>query len=108
MSRSRRVLALTVPQDLRESYDGDVVTDLDIIVVRDGEFIIGEVKSSPNRFDADVLASIASVAEKIHPNRVILAAPGKEWPISVQQPAAKLAETLRDFGTEVQLPLLDW
>ena len=106
-SASDFVLAIP-PQDLRESHDGEVVTDLDIIVVRDGDFIIGEVKSSPNRFDEEVLASIASVAKTVHPNRIVLAAPGKEWPVPVQERVAKLGDRLRDLGIEVQLLLLDW
>ena len=39
-------MALVVaPQNLPDTYDGPVITDLDVIAVCDGRFIIGEVKS---------------------------------------------------------------
>ena len=104
-----RELALVVaPQELREVYDGPIVTDLDIIVIRDGRFIIGEVKSNPSAFDDKVIQTLADVAQSIQPDELILAAPGSEWPQSVESRIEELRRTLEAADITVSARLMAW
>lgn len=104
-----RVMAIVIaPQELREEEDGPLVTDLDIIIVVDGEFILGEVKSSPDSFDEQQMSILASVAQELRPNVFVLAAPGKEWPPEVNARFEDFEEKLTSFDVKVKRLLLDW
>lgn len=104
---SRDVIAVG-PQELREHRDGPIVTDLDIIIVRDGEFILGEVKSSPNAFDEEKMCALETVAKEIRPNLFVLAAPGKEWPSEVKKRFQEFEQVLKLLDVRVEALLLDW
>jgi hypothetical protein len=104
-----RAIALTIaPQELREDPDGPKVTDLDIIIIRDGEFILGEVKSSPTKFDAEQMRVLETVVKEIRPNRFVLAAPGKEWPPGISQRFQEFKDALAPFDVKVEVLLLEW
>lgn len=68
---------MIAPQELRERDDGPVVTDLDVVVLRDGRFVIGEVKSEPAAIDDRVCETLRTVATRIRPDVLLLAAPGE-------------------------------
>ncbi len=95
-------------QALYEEYDGDPYTDLDLISIRDGQVIIGEVKSSTEAFLETDFAKLRSVAEEIRPNLVVLTATGGEWPPQVAREAEALQSNLASIGVTVETLLLPW
>ncbi len=95
-------------QALYEHHDGDPYTDLDLIAIRDGQIIIGEVKSSAEAFKDTDFAKLRSVAEEIRPNVLILAATGSEWPAEVTREAEALQASLAPVGVTVEKLLLPW
>ena len=105
---AREMALVIAPQELREVYDGSAITDLDIIAVRSGRFIIGEVKSDARAFDSKCLEVLATVALEIRPDVLMLAATGTEWPVEVAARIADLKETLGGKRIEVVTRLLEW
>lgn len=103
--RTREMELVIAPQDLRESYDGPLVTDLDLVLVLDGVFIIGEVKSTPGAFGDEVVSKLADVTRSIRPDRLVLAAPGSTWPDDVSKRIEQLRIDMAACDVEV-MPLL--
>jgi len=101
-------MALVIaPQNLRESVDGPLITDLDLLLVVDGVFTIGEVKSSPAAFGDSVLSTLADVTLSVRPDRLVLAAPGSTWPNDVSRRVDELRRTMEASDVEVMPLLLD-
>lgn len=94
-------------QDIFEDEQRDCFTDLDIVVITDEKFIVGEVKSATNGFKAKDFEKLLEVAKELVPDQVILAAPGNEWPEEAKLEIQKFSETLVPFEVEV-LPYLLW
>jgi hypothetical protein len=105
---TREALLVIAPQELREVYDGPIVTDLDLVVLRDGQFMVGEVKSDPAAFDEEVLTTLANVASAIEPDVVVLAAPGMSWPDDIGRRIEELREQLKAKDIAVLPLLMDW
>ena len=102
-------MALTIlPQDLRKTRGGDKVTDLDIIVVRNGKFVIGEVKSSPDGVDDATIASLTEVAAILRPDVLVVAAVAQKWPAAVAARLEHLTAGLAPLGISVSPMLLEW
>jgi len=95
-------------QALYEDHAGAPYTDLDLIAIRDGQIIIGEVKSSAEAFKDTDFAKLRSVAEEIRPNALVLAATGTEWPPEVTRKAEALQASLAPVGVTVEKLLLPW
>lgn len=98
-------------QDLYLSDSGEKFTDLDLIVIKEKKFIIGEVKTEISDFDEQDFAKMAEVAEEVKPDLLIFAVPWKEkisWPMDFTKKISEISERLNPSGTEV-LPLaLTW
>jgi hypothetical protein len=109
LTRNARSLGLTIePQDLYKSYGGDKATDLDVIVICDGRFIIGEVKSSVTGLKDSDLAKRGEVAKNIHPDEVVLGAVGTAWPDEVKELINQSAAELARHDVAVTPVLLSW
>jgi len=109
LTKHAREMALVVaPQELRESFDGRPITDLDLVLVTDGVFIIGEVKSDPAAFSDDVVGRLADVTETIRPDRLVLAAAGSAWPDDVGRRIDELQSQFAARDVQVTSMLLDW
>ena len=106
--RARAMAFTTAPLELRESFDGPVVTDLDVFVIADGKFIIGEVKSSTGSVTPEQLKVLGEVAIEIRPDFVIVAATGTEWPSEVSAQIAGLQSVLSQHKIAFEARLLDW
>lgn len=61
------------PLDIWTKADSKPWTDLDIVVVQDGEFILGEAKSNASEFTAKVINNLIWVADNIKPDKIIVA-----------------------------------
>ena len=108
LTQHARDMALVIaPQNLRESVDGPLITDLDLLLVVDGVFTIGEVKSSPAAFGDSVLSTLADVTLSVRPDRLVLAAPGSTWPNDVSRRVDELRRTMEASDVEVMPLLLD-
>jgi len=105
---ARRMFLVIPCQDLYERYGGNRFTDLDIIVIRDGQFVLGEVKSSTTGFDAEVFNKLQTVAQELRPNLLIVTAPGVEWPPEVEALVNDLRTQVEPLGTKVEARLLKW
>ncbi len=97
-------------QDLYEDRgDGryERVTDLDLVVVQDGRFIIGEVKSSAEGFLEYNFERLIELALEIRPAKVVFAATGTKWPDTVGAHFAEVKKRLEP-DVEVEAILVDW
>lgn len=95
-------------QSLYEDYEGDPYTDLDLMAIKDGKVIIGEVKSSPEAFREKDFVKLRSVADEIRPDVLVLAATGSDWPAEVIGAAEELRQSLGLSGVAVETLLLTW
>jgi len=95
-------------QDIFEGNQQNPFTDLDIVVIRNGKFLIGEVKSNPAGFKPDDFYKIKVTAEDLLPDEVLLAAEGETWPPDVEKEIKQLTETLKSLDIKVKPLLLQW
>lgn len=98
-------------QDLYLSDSGNKFTDLDLVVIKEKKFIIGEVKTEITDFEHEDFLKMAEVAEEIKPDLVIFAMPwkaGVDWPVDFIKEIKEISVRLNPLGAEV-LPLpLTW
>ena len=104
----REMFLFVPPCDVFEENRSDRFTDLDVLVIRDGQVVIGEVKSHPLGFRADDLGRIAIVAERVLPDMVFFAAAGTTWPGATLAEFQKVRERLLPLEIEISWDLLDW
>ncbi len=106
--RARHMALVMAPQDFFVDYEGPVQTDLDVIVVCDGRFVIGEVKSHPSRIQAKQLAALSQIARTVRPDEVVIAAVGSNWPEPVPELLEEMESELRQLGIQVTAKLMKW
>jgi hypothetical protein len=93
---------------MRRENPPAVFTDLDLILVASGTLVVGEVKSSPSGFRQEEIDKVRAAALDLLPDRVVVAAVGKEWPVEVSERIGGLAAALQVAGIEVSSQLLQW
>ena len=74
---------LTIPQD-ESSERWEKAAEVDIACIQDGEFIIGEVKQSRGLFKANDFDTMAEIAERVKPNKVLFSC------IDLQEPTPNI------------------
>ena len=95
-------------QDLFEKHQTNAFTDLDLVVIKDGRFMIGEVKTAPEGFKQDQFDKLAIAASELLPDEVIVAAIGCAWPDQVKREIDGLTRRLAPLGITVTAQLLEW
>jgi len=95
-------------QDIFKADINTRFTDLDIVVIKEGKFIIGEVKSDPGGFKHSGFQKLKEVAIELLPNEILLAAPGDKWPDDVLVEINNLTNELRPIDVTVSPRLLRW
>lgn len=95
-------------QDIFEANKKKQYTDLDLILIENGKFVIGEVKSDSTAFDLDDFNKLGAIAEDLQPDKVVFAAPGEIWPATVHDFLATLKARLVPLQIEVQDLHLTW
>ena len=95
-------------QDIFKDVRNTPFTDLDIVVINKGKFIIGEVKSNPGGFEHSNFEKLKEVAIELLPNEILLAAPGNKWPDSVLTEIKNLTDELKQVDVTVSPWLLQW
>lgn len=88
--------------DLFEKDDKGPVGDLDIAVILDGQFVIGEVKQSRDRFDEATFAKMEGVARRLLPDILLFASMDREPTVLLTKEIARLSDVLRPLSIAVR------
>jgi hypothetical protein len=88
--------------DLFENDDKGPVGDLDIAVILDGQFVIGEVKQSRNLFDEATFAKMEGIARRLLPDILLFASMDREPTVLITKEIARLSEVLRPLSIAVR------
>jgi hypothetical protein len=88
--------------DLFEQGGEQPIGDLDIAVIRDGRFLIGEVKQSRDRFDEATFVKMEKIARRLLPDVLLSASMEREPTRLITKEIARLSEALRPLRIAVQ------
>jgi len=88
--------------DLFEKGNKGPVGDLDIVVILDGKFVIGEVKQSRNLFDEGCFVKMEDIARRLLPDILLFASMEREPTELITKEIRRLSEVLRPLNIEVQ------
>jgi hypothetical protein len=88
--------------DLFENDDKGPVGDLDIAVILDGQFVIGEVKQSQDKFDEATFSKMEAVARRLLPDILLFASMDREPTPPITKEIVRLTEALRPMGIAVR------
>lgn len=80
------------PADVFFYNDEAALTDLDLIVLRDGDLIVGEVKSSAAGFDRPQLSKLGAIGATIGAHEIVLAAPASTWTQGVEDASVQAVQ----------------
>jgi len=82
-------------------------TDLDVAVIKDGRYILGEVKSSSVGIQQMSIVKMSEIVESLRPDVFVLAAPSNAFDAVAERTVRKLQRELRKHHTEfLKIPLL--
>jgi hypothetical protein len=95
-------------QDIFKADVNASFTDLDVVVINKGKFIIGEVKSDPGGFQHSDFEKLRVIATELLPDEILLAAPGDNWPDDVLTEIKNLTDELKQVEVTVSPRLLQW
>jgi hypothetical protein len=84
---------LLPPTDPFGRHKASPITDLDLLVLRDGQLVVGEVKSTASGFVSDQLHTLGTVALAVGADEVVLAAPAATWTTEGQAAATHAVAT---------------
>jgi hypothetical protein len=88
--------------DLFEEDTNGPIGDLDIAVILDGRFVIGEVKQSRDLFDEATFAKMEAIARRLLPDVLLFASMDREPNKLISKEVDRLSGLLRPLGIEVQ------
>jgi hypothetical protein len=88
--------------DLFETEDRGPVGDLDIAVILDGQFVIGEVKQSRDLFDQATFHAMEHIARRLLPDILIFASMDRDPNALINREIARLSEALRPQSIAVR------
>jgi hypothetical protein len=95
--------------DLFENDDKGPIGDLDIAVILDGQFVIGEVKQSRNLFDEATFAKMEGIARRLLPDILLFASMDPEPAALIRKEILRLSEGLQPLSITVRwYPLHDY
>lgn len=86
-----------------------IYAELDLVCIKDGKFVIGEVKQSINLFDANDFRRMSDIAKLIHPDTIIFSSMNKEPNSLVKENIEKLKAELAYLEINVEwYPINYW
>jgi hypothetical protein len=88
--------------DLFENNDKGSIGDLDIAVILDGKFVIGEVKQSRNLFDEATFVKMEGIARRLLPDTLLFASMDREPTGLITKEIARLSAALQPLNITVQ------
>ena len=71
-----------------------VCDELDLVCIKDGQFILGEIKQSVNLFGPDDFKKMSDLAKLVHPDTILFSSMDKE-------PNAFVKENIKNLNTEL-------
>lgn len=77
------------------------LTDLDIVCIKDGRFVIGEVKSSQARFQLEHCLKLAKIAKAVNADILLFSSLERESTRAMQEILGKVKEELKDSKVDV-------
>jgi hypothetical protein len=77
------------------------LTDLDIVCIKDGKFVVGEVKSNQARFELESCLRLAEIAKVIEADILVFSSLEKETTRATQEILTKVREQLKDSKVDV-------
>jgi hypothetical protein len=83
-------------------HDHKLDSEIDIAVIIEGKFVIGEIKQSASLFDENEFIKIAKIAENIRPDKVIFSSMDKKPSKLVRENIDKLKKRLEPLKIEVE------
>jgi hypothetical protein len=106
--RARSGMFVALPSlDVFANDAVDRFTDIDLIYFAGREFVIGEVKSDPTGFSQKDLDLLSQVAADLLPNRVVVAAPGQDWPAGIEEQFQRLRDEQARLGVKWEIRKLE-
>lgn len=91
------------PDDPFADHMGPAFTDLDLFILRDGQLVVGEVKSSARGFSTVQLQTLGAVVAEIRADEVILAAPAESWSEQNESEIKAILTPLIPGDTEIRI-----
>ena len=92
---SRQCFLYNCSMDLIKKSDGAQVTDIDILCIQDGDFIIGEIKEKTELFTDKVIEGLREISIQIRPDTLLLAAYDNRGRENVPENVIKLKKDLK-------------
>lgn len=77
------------------------LTDLDIVCIKDGKLVVGEVKSNQARFELEDCLKLAEIARTIEADILLFSSLDKETTKATQEILSKVKEQLKDSKVDV-------
>jgi hypothetical protein len=87
--------------DLFEDNAKGPIGDLDIAVILDGKFVIGEVKQSPSDCDEATFIKMEAIARRLLPDTLLFASLDPEPTALIKREIARLSMVLGPLGIAV-------
>ena len=85
--------------ELRQSFGGECIGDIDVACIRDGRFIVGEVKQSVGLYKRSDFEGMTALARIAQPNEVIFSSLDSPSRMVLQE--LEIRKTLSPLGITV-------
>lgn len=77
------------------------LTDLDIVCIKDGKFVIGEIKSSQARFELESCLALAKVAKAVQADVLLFSSLEDRQTRQTEEMINKVREEVKDSNIDV-------
>lgn len=98
-----------IKQEAGEDRRLRVYGEIDLVCIKDGQFVIGEIKQSVDRFDADDFRKMFDLAKLVRPDVIVFSSMDKEPSTFVKENIKKLSTELANLEVNVEwYPIHYW
>lgn len=101
LHESRSSFIMTTNLDLFQKGETRPFGELDIVCIKDGKFIIGEVKQSVDLFEKSDFEKMAKIAVRINPDLVLFSSLDPKPKKMITNNITEIKKNLKPFGIEV-------
>lgn len=89
--------------DIFLDKESDRLTDLDLLLLKNGRLCIGEVKSNFKRYNSRTFEILYKVIKLIQPDIMFICAIGKEWPSEILELIKKFTDQLENENIRTRI-----
>ncbi len=107
-SRTSGTFTFIASQDVLSYPEDRKVAELDVLVLRDGQLLVGEVKAHPRGFDEEAVNRAMEIARVMLPDTLMFASETDEFPDRVRKILHSAGSEFSRLGIEVQFLPLQW